>query len=99
MSVNPTKVPATAKEWRMKAVNAGIDAMSIFDMESYESGSNISHNQFLLLRVLWLKEDLLYPIDQLVQLINSATFLAPYVNIYDLINWTTTGRCYNYLTH
>jgi hypothetical protein len=36
--------------------------------------------------------DLLYPIDQLIQLVNWATFWAQYVDIYQLINCATTDK-------
>jgi hypothetical protein len=36
--------------------------------------------------------ELLCPVDQLVQLVNWATFLMQYVNIYHLINWTAIDK-------
>jgi hypothetical protein len=34
----------------------------------------------------------LCPVDQLVRLVNWATFLAQYVNIYQLINWSAIDK-------
>ena len=57
MSTNLSELPATAAKWHKQIADADMKGLSIFDAEACESGSNITHNQFLLLRVLWLKED------------------------------------------
>ena len=57
MSTNISELPATPAEWRKQVANAGLQDQSIFDLGAYNSGSDITHNQFLLLRVLWLKKD------------------------------------------
>ena len=57
MSANLSELPATAAEWRKQIIDADLEGLSIFDLGSYDSGSKITHTQFLLLRVLWLKND------------------------------------------
>jgi hypothetical protein len=57
MSANPSELPATAAQWHQQAVDTDVKSLSIFDGEACESGSNITHRQFLLLKVLWLKKD------------------------------------------
>jgi hypothetical protein len=56
MSAEPSKLPATAAEWRKQIERAGLQGKSIFDLDTYDSGSKITHKQFLLLRVIWVKE-------------------------------------------
>ena len=50
-------MPATAAEWHKQISDADLEGQSIFNLGSYDSGSKITHPQFLLLRVLWLKKD------------------------------------------
>jgi hypothetical protein len=57
MSVNLSEIPATAAEWHKQIAHEKLEDTSVFAMETYDSGSKISHDQFLLLRVLWLKKD------------------------------------------
>jgi hypothetical protein len=57
MSTSLSKLPATAAEWHKEVADADVEDLSIFDLHAYDSGSNITNIQFLLLRVLWLKED------------------------------------------
>jgi len=51
------ELPATPSKWRKQIAKAGLQGQSIFDLDAYNSGSDITHDQFLLLRVLWLKKD------------------------------------------
>jgi hypothetical protein len=57
MSTNLSELPATAAQWDRQIVHAGVEGLSIFHLANHNSGSNITHAQFLLLRVLWHKED------------------------------------------
>lgn len=57
MSANISELPATPAEWHEQIANAGLQGLSVFDLANYDSGSGITHNQYLLLRVLWLKKD------------------------------------------
>jgi hypothetical protein len=57
MSANLSEMPATAAEWHKQIVDADLEDWSIFDFDAYDSASKITHHQFLLLRVLWLKKD------------------------------------------
>src|SRR2546421_5116741 len=57
MSANLSEMPATAAEWHKQIVDADLEDWSIFDFDAYDSASKITHNQFLLLKVLWLKKD------------------------------------------
>ena len=42
--------------WHKQLVDADVEDMSVFDMDTYASGPKITHNQFLLLKVLWRKQ-------------------------------------------
>ena len=57
MGANISELPTTPGKWRKQIAKAGLQGQSIFDLGAYNSGSDITHDQFLLLRVLWHKKD------------------------------------------
>ena len=49
--------PSSPNSWKKEYLENSLSDKTIFDLENYNSGSSISYRQFLLLRVLWIKEN------------------------------------------